>query len=303
VRHWIKHSKDHIDVNEMQGRGRKRKASEANEAAIVAEAQATIFTTPRRIRRKLGLDLSVSTIDRILIRHGLFGRVARHKHTYTAEEKAERLKFARDHEDWSKDAWMQVIFADEKQFLGEGFAGQVWCRRPPGEALNPDYCVDHKPHPVNVNFWGCMSGHGVGYCYIFNDTMDGRMLRGILGDNLIASAKLWYDVAHAEDWRFLQDNDPKHRSNIVCEWLFNHGVQRIIIPPYSPDLNPIEHLWAKLARRVERRAHECATMEQLQDVVAEEWEKIKSKKCRKLARSMRKRCKAVIKANGDHTKY
>ena len=30
---------------------------------------------------------------------------------------------------------MKVLFADEKIFWGEGFWGQVWVRRPPGEAL------------------------------------------------------------------------------------------------------------------------------------------------------------------------
>jgi len=95
----------------------------------------------------------------------------------------------------------------------------------------------------------CFSGKGIGYGYIFNENMDASLLKGILGTHLIETAELHYDVEHAEEWWFLQDNDPKHKSTLVRTWLFNHGIQCIEFPPYSPDLNPIEHLWADLARK------------------------------------------------------
>ncbi len=44
-------------------------------------------------------------------------------------------------------------------------------------------------------------------------------------------------------------------------------------------------------------------MEELQDVVAEQWKKTPKKLLRKLARSMPKRFQAVIDAKGDHTKF
>ena len=131
--------------------------------------------------------------------------------------------------------------------------------------------------------------------------MNGKLLQSILGSHLIESAKLHFDVEHAEAWWFLQDNDPKHRSTIVRTWLFNHGIQLIDFPPYSPDLNPIEHLWADLTRRVEQ--YQCDTMEELQDVVAEEWEKTSKQLLQELAHSMPERCQAVLDAKGDHTKY
>ena len=83
-------------------------------------------------------------------------------------------------------------------------------------------------------------------------------------------------------------------------WLHNNGVSCIDFPPYSPDLNPIENLWADMARRVEE--FQCDTMEELQDVIAAEWDKIDGD-MRKLAHSMPSRCQAVIDAKGWHTKY
>ena len=140
------------------------------------------------------------------------------------------------------------------------------------------------PHPEKVNVWGCFCGKGIGYCYIFNENMDGKLLQTILGSHLIESAELHYDVDHAESWWYLQDNDPKHKSTIVRAWLFTHGIQCIHFPPYSPDLNPIEHLWADLARRVEQ--YQAETMEELQDIVADEWAATPIEFLIKLAQSM-----------------
>ena len=267
----------------------------------MAEAKESKFTTPRRIRRKLGLDVSSRTIDRRLIEVGLFGRVARHKKKFSAEEKRKRLSFAEGYKSWTEEDWMRVEFTDEKIFWGEGFWGQVFVRRPKGEALNPDYCVDQTPHPVKVSAWACFSGHGLGYMYIFNENMDAKLLQGILGTHLIESAELHFDIEHAEQWWFLQDNAPQHKSVLVRTWLFNNGIQCIDFPPYSPDLNPIENLWANLARRVEE--FQCDSMEELQDVVAEEWKNTDKELLRTLARSMPERCQAVIEAKGDHTRF
>ncbi len=66
-------------------------------------------------------------------------------------------------------------------------------------------------------------------------------------------------------------------------WLFNNGIQCIDFPPYSPDLNPIENLWADLARRVEK--FQCDSMEELQDIVAEQWKETDKELLRKLARN------------------
>jgi transposase len=297
VRHWLEHG----DLQDASRPGRKRKTTEAQDEQIEQEARETKFTTPRRIRRKLGIDVSSRTIDRRLIEIGLFGRVARHKHRYTEVEKRKRLSFAQGYLHWTQDEWMKVMFADEKIFWGEGFWGQVWVRRPVGEALNPAYCVHSDPHPEKVNAWGCFCAHGLGYLYIFNENMDGAMLKGILGTHLIESAELHFDVAHAEQWWFLQDNYPKHKSTLVRTWLFNHGIQCIDFPPYSSDLNPIEHVWADVARRVEQ--YQCETMEELQDIVAEEWEKTDKELLLTLARSMPERCQAVIDAQGSHTRF
>ena len=126
VRHWIQHYQVYGNVDDLRRSGRKRKTTIEQDHEIEKEAKRTKFTTPRRIKRKLGLDVSSRTIDRRLIEVGLFGRVAQHKKKYTEEHIRKRLSFAEGYKNWTPEQWMNVIFADEKIFWGEGFWGQIF---------------------------------------------------------------------------------------------------------------------------------------------------------------------------------
>ncbi len=68
-----------------------------------------------------------------------------------------------------------------------------------------------------------------------------------------------------------------------------------------PDLNPIEHLWGILKRKVEER--KVSNIHQLRDVVMEEWIRTPGATCEALVNSMPKINKTVLENNGGHTKY
>lgn len=102
-------------------------------------------------------------------------------------------------------------------------------------------------------------------------------------------------------WYFLQDNAPIHKTQKVMEFFHNNGVSVIDFPPYSPDLNPIENLWAILAREVEKT--QCSDEDALGDAVLDAWNNVAPEVFRNLARSMPKRCAAVVEARGQHTAY
>lgn len=50
--------------------------------------------------------------------------------------------------------------------------------------------------------------------------------------------------------RFQQDNARIHNFGGTPEWLQVHGIEYIDWPAHSPDLNPIEHVWAALRRKL-----------------------------------------------------
>jgi hypothetical protein len=55
-----------------------------------------------------------------------------------------------------------------------------------------------------------------------------------------------------EDWIFMHDNAPIHIAYNAQNWLCDNDINTMDWPPYSPDLNPIEHAWAKLKEMIDR---------------------------------------------------
>jgi transposase len=89
----------------------------------------------------------------------------------------------------------------------------------------------------------------------------------------------------------MQDNARSHTAIIVRDYLQEVGISVMRWPARSPDLNPIEHLWDDLKRRVRARDSAPTTLQELQDAALEKWDRIPQE-----TRSTRERLEAVIRA-------
>jgi transposase len=110
---------------------------------------------------------------------------------------------------------------------------------------------------------------------------------------------------------FMQDNARIHTAHICQEFFIDHGVHVMEWPPYSPDLNPIEHLWFELKKELKKRFPETDDWDlgkaevraRMEDILPECWEGIDHQYFFARWQSMPNRIAAVIKAKGWHTKY
>ena len=59
------------------------------------------------------------------------------------------------------------------------------------------------------------------------------------------------------------DNDLKHTSKVVAKWLKDNEVKVFEWPSHSPDLNPIDNLWAELKKLVQARPTNLTKLHQL----------------------------------------
>lgn len=81
-------------------------------------------------------------------------------------------------------------------------------------------------------------------------------------------------------------------------WLNNSGMEVMVWPPQSADLNTIEHIWHHVKQRLDAYDSPPSSIAQLWERVQVEWEKIPAEVCQNLLENMPRRVQAVLKANG-----
>ena len=149
--------------------------------------------------------------------------------------------------------------------------------------------------------WGCITVHGPGFMCKIDGSMDQHLYKQILTDELLKTIE-WYDM-DPKKVIFQHDNDPKHKAKSVQEWLNDQEFEVLKWPAQSPDLNPIENLWAILKRRLNQYEQPPRGMVELWERVQAKWDEIDKEMCMKLIESMPRRIDAVLKSKGMWTNY
>ncbi|GFY11853.1 transposable element Tcb2 transposase [Trichonephila clavipes] len=93
------------------------------------------------------------------------------------------------------------------------------------------------------------------------------------------------------------------RTLAVEELLESEDITRMVWPAYSPDLNPIEHVWDALGRRSAAPLQHPENTQKLQQMLIEEWVLLPQEMLHQLVLSMRRRCEATIAVRGGHIPY
>ena len=191
-----------------------------------------------------------------------------------------------------------IIFSDESKFNLFYSDGQqhVW-RKPKTGLENKHIQKTIKGGGGSVMVWACFSHEGIGRIHIIEGVMNGAMYVDILSRNLFESA----NEMGLKTFIFQQDNDPKHTSKLAKEFFSENEITVLDWPAQSPDLNPIEHLWALIKIKVAERMPK--NLNELKRFIVEEWNSIPKETCQKYALSFKNRATAIHNAMGSHTHY
>ena len=177
-----------------------------------------------------------------------------------------------------------------------------------------DVCGDRKTsdfgtvvfrNTIGLVVHQCLCGGGVSYdgstdLYIIQN---GALTGVRYCDEILDAFVRPYAGAVGQDFVLMDDNARPHRTRVVTEYLESEGIDRMNLPACSPDINPIEHVWDILQRRISARLVQPQTREDLTRALIEEWARIPRPAIRKLICSIKSRCRAVIDAGGGHTRY
>lgn len=247
-------------------------------------------------------NISVQTIRRALKRQGMMAAAKKKRPSLSKTHREKRYKFALEKKYWTVEDWKRVVWSDETKINRVGSDGRKWVWKRRGEGLS-DRLVEGtlKFGGGSLMFWGCFGWKGTGHSCKIEGKMDANLYVEIIEEELKNSIFNW-DFS-VDDITFQQDNDPKHTSKKAKQCFKENRIEVMEWPPQSPDLNPIEHLWSHLKRRLAGYENPPTSMRELWDRVQVEWEAISEAECQKLISSMPDRIRAVLRAKGSYTKY
>ena len=229
-----------------------------------------------------GKSVSVRTIRRALYKAGLHSRVARRKPFINDDNKAKRLAWCREREDWTVSKWKTVFFTDEKSFTQFQTKAHKRVWRRPGEEFNRDCLVSTVSRSESIMVWGGFSWDECGPLFIHSSSVTGLVHATLLQEHAIPT---FMDIFPRGGGVFQQDNAPVHTAKVAQDALAAEKVNVLPWPAYSPDLNPIENLWSMMETNV-RRQHSPSSIAELCKAVQIEWNSIPQEVLRDLIESM-----------------
>ena len=222
-----------------------------------------------------------------------------------------RLQWAREYEHFTPQDWARVFWSDECTIeRGVGLQPAWTFRRPREQILEGDVRTRKASgKAVKQMFWAAFNENSCTGLVPLDgdpDSPGGGISARVIRDLYQAFLP---DFIGPDDI-FMQDNAPVHKAHIIMRLLEDLRITVMIWPPYSPDLNPIENLWAlikqeiyKLHPELEHAPDNEDTLHRLIAAAREAWQAIEQRVRTKLSATMPHRVRAVIKADGWYTKY
>lgn len=160
-------------------------------------------TTAEEIKQFLAENehyVSISTINRIRRSLGWSLRGTRYCQLIRDANKPKRVEWVNQN---INDDFNDVIWSDETSVAMEQFKRRCFRKKGCKPKTKP------KPkHPLKLHVWAGISRKGPTKVCIFNGTMDANLYIEILQNTLVPFIAEKFPIGH----RFMQDNDPKHRS-------------------------------------------------------------------------------------------
>ena len=160
-----------------------------------------------------------------------------------------------------RKAWHGIISgfsANNLVFLDESGCNTGMTRRY-AYAKGGSRAVDSAPHskPKNTTILSSIQLDGSLHYTTFSGGTTVERFKQYLEDDLLPHLDC--------DSVLVMDNMKSHHAKAVKDLLDNSGVRYIYLPPYSPDLNPIEKLWSKVKALL--RKFKARTLETLPDAI------------------------------------
>lgn len=297
--------------------GGPRKSTATADRYLIRVAESNTRIPLAELRHDINSELSERTIRRRLKEEGIRKWKAVERALLTKAHAQKRLKWAKAHRHWQRAQWEKMIASDECSVRRDSDPRAVWVFR--RQTKHEKYTARNvkgksKQAGISIMIWGCFAGTKLGPIEVIHGNANSDVYITLLSENLIPFVEN-LTVQGVTDIIFQQDNASIHVSKktrtFFDEVSPDYDFTIMDWPPNSPDMNPIEHLWAHLKTELHRRFPDTVCIrggpETVKRILEERlravWGDIGEEVLERLLNSMSERVKALIAARGWYTDY
>ena len=261
------------------------------EAEIVDFLEEKPFAKAPQIRSGLEYDVNDRTIQQTLKTMGYTYLPGKSAPLITENQREARVTFAETN--LIRD-WDDTVFVDESSFFTHAAPNMAYQKKGAERISTPT-----PKHPQKLHAFGGITTRGKTDLYVFQENLNGELYVEILERTLVPSMRRLYG---RESWYLCQDNDPKHCSGVALKCYNKRRIKRIDQwPSASPDLNPIENIWAIMKQKVSNLMP--TTLDDLEQSIRLAWDEVSLETIQNCIQSMPRRLQAVIDGGGLKTNY
>jgi transposase len=242
------------------------------------------------------------TIRRHLRAEGVMARVKPGSPFLTKDQIVARYQFAKDHIKWTMEQWKNVMLSDECSISRLGQSGRQWYYS------NDEHRLRHRHHfkqkkqggRGKIMIWECVTYFGVGDMCWVEGNINGEYYEQVLRKYVITSRR-WYKM-DPTTFMFQHDNARIHTTDNVNDYLSKAGIDVMEWPSNSPDINPIERIWARIKQRLFLYRTRPANLQEVFDRVEEIWASMSVKFINKLYEELPAKMKELVRTKGLHSR-
>ncbi|GFV47927.1 transposable element Tcb2 transposase [Trichonephila clavipes] len=288
--------------------GRPRGTTPTDDRYIVLQARRNRRQTAGEIARHTtqatGRPISRFTVARRLHGGGLFARRPVRCVPLTPAHRRRRSLWCREHRNWRDNEWGRVLFTDESRFSLSSDSHRILIWRERGRASLPYTAglpwywarardkASHDPMPIPLGYRE--RGESGEAAIIPRTSLKGTVNGTRYCNKILLPYVRLFRGAMGLQFLFMDDNAPCHRTVAAEQLLESEDIERMDWPARSPDLNPIEHVWDFLGRRLAARTLPPVTIRELRLALQVEWAAMPQQLIDILILSMGRRCETCL---------
>ena len=312
VRRWKQRYLQTRNVNDRTHTGRPSKIQAATLAAavtLVAEQQSVPAATAiLKDQELLEEDIHVKTVLRA-VKKKMDCSFVQQRPILSARTRAKRRIFSQQQHDSDS-----MIAIDSTYFT----LGTVQRRRKHWTMKGTRAIAGRPNKSQQLHVYGGITAHGkTKLVYVTGTTshtksyynkkgkltgVGAQEFKEVMQKQLVPQAKKIFADAHVSQHTWLIDNAPTHSAKTTKQYFSSKGIQYTKNwPPNSPDLNPIENVWAWMKHRVYAKHHN--TLAELKAAVQAAWADLPDSTCKTLMHSLQRRKDVCLERDGGYADY